>query len=125
MVFRIADDRNPASAGKHYVALRHAFSGVISSLGMNVRTQETDKTGDIGRIEDDYRVNICQGPQDLRALAFRHTRTAFTLECAGAGIRINGHNQLAAELLGCPQIADVAYVKKVETAVGQDDLLAG
>src|SRR5579859_3922181 len=92
---------------------------------MNVRTQETDKAGHIGRIEDDYRVNICQGCQDLRALAFRHTRTALALECAGAGIRINGHNQLAAELLGCPQIADMAYMKKVKTAIGQDDLLAG
>jgi hypothetical protein len=124
VVFRIADNRNAAAACNHYVTLRHALSGIVSALGMNVRTQKTDETGDIGRIKDDYRVNICQGRQDLRALAFRNTRTAFTLECACAGIRINGYNQLAAKLLGCPQIADVAYVKKVETAVGQDDLLA-
>lgn len=124
MVFRIADNRHAAAACNHHVALRHALRGVVSPFGMNVRTQQTDKTGDIGRIEDRHRVNICHGRKDLRALAFRHTRAAFALECARAGIRVNGHNQLAAKLLGCPQIADVAYVKKVETSIGQDDLLA-
>jgi hypothetical protein len=92
---------------------------------MNVRTQQTDETGNVGRIEDGYRVNIRQRRQNFRALAFGHARTAFTLECARAGVRINGHNQFAAKLLGGPQISDVAYVKKIETAIGQDDLLAG
>lgn len=125
MVFRIADNRNPAAAGNHHVTLRHALSRIVSALGMNVRTQQTYKTGDIGRIEDRHCVNVRHRRQNFCALAFRHARTAFTLERARAGVRINGYNQFAAKLLGCSQIPDVAYVKKIETAVGQDDLLAG
>ena len=41
-VFCIADNRNLAAARNHHVTLRHSLSGIVSALGMNVRTQQTD-----------------------------------------------------------------------------------
>ena len=121
MVFRIANNGNASAAGNDYVTFRYAFSGVIRSLGMNVRTNKSDKIFYIRRIEDDYSVDVRQGGQQLRPLRFRHSWPAFAFESARTGIRVYGHNQFAAQLLGCPQIPDVPNMQQIKTAVGQDN----
>jgi len=119
MVFRVAYDLNPATAGKHHVPLRHVIRGVVRALGVDVWTQNVDKFRDIRSVEYGHGVNVRQRCQQLRPLTLWNSRTVRALERARAGIRIHGDNELASKLLGRAQVANMANVQQVKTAVGQ------
>ena len=124
MVFRIADNGDASAAGNHCLTFRNAFLGIVGAFGVNVRTQKKDKLFDVRCVEDGYSVHVSQRGQQFRAFVIRNSRPALALERACAGIGINGHNQLSAQLFGGLQVSDVAHVKKIKTAVGEDYLVS-
>jgi hypothetical protein len=86
MVFGITHDGNTPAAGKHYIAFRHTLRGIVSAFGVNVRTQQTNQFGDIGRVKDGNRIHVTERCQNLRTFVARDTWPAFSLERARAGV---------------------------------------
>ena len=121
MVFGIADDGHAAAAGDHDISFRHALNRIIRAFGVNVGAQKPDQVSDIGLIKDGDGVDIGQRGQQLSTLVVRDTRPALSLDPPRARIGVDGDDELSAQLLGGTQIAHMAYVKKIEAAVGQND----
>jgi hypothetical protein len=124
VVFGIAHDGNTPAAGKHYIAFRHTLRGIVSAFGVNVRTQQANQFGDIGRVKDDNRIHVTERRQKLGTFIAWHAWPAFSLERARAGVRINGDDQPATQLLGGAQVTDMPDMKKIKASVGQDDLVS-
>ena len=124
MVFRIAHNSDTPAAGNHHAAFRYVFFGIVSAFGVNVRPQQTYKLGDIRSVKDRDRINITERRQNFRTFIAGNARPAFAFERPRACIRIYGYNQLAAQLFGCAQIADMPNVKKIKTSIRQDDLVS-
>jgi hypothetical protein len=100
VVFGITHDGNTSAAGKHYIAFRHTLRSIVSAFGVNVRTQQANQFGDIGRVKDGNRIHVTERCQNLGTFIAWHAWPAFSLERARAGVRINGDDQPAPQLLG-------------------------
>ena len=92
---------------------------------MDIRAEQAHQLADIRRVENGDGINILQCRQDFSALLLFDSRAALAFQPAHAGIRIHGDNQFAAKLFGRAKIADMADVKQVKAAVGEDDFLSG
>lgn len=121
MIFGIAHNLHPATAGDHQIAFGHALRRVISSLGVNIRPQKLDHLTDIWLIENCDRVNVFQSCQNLGAFVVGNVRTPQALQRAGARVRVHRDNHSSSELFGRTQVANVPDMKQVEAAVGKDD----
>jgi len=125
MILGIANDLHAPAISKHLVALRDTLSRVIGAFRVNVRAEQANEFAHVERIEDGHGIHILESGQDFGALIGGDARTSFTLERAGAGIRIHAHHQLPAKLLRAAQIADVSYMQQIKTSIGKDDLFSG
>ena len=125
VVFGIADNGHAPAALDDGVALGNVVGGVVGALGVDVGTDFADQGAHVGLGKHDHGVHVGEGGQNFGALGGGHQRTPGALQAAHRLIRIETDHEFSAELLGGAEIADVADVQQVETAVGQDDALAG
>ena len=125
MVLGIAHDDDAASAGFDFVALGDAFGGVVGALGVKIGTDFADDGADVVLREDDHGIDIGEGGENFGALGFRHDRAAFAFQCADRSVGVDGNNELASKCAGSVEIANVADVEDVETAVGEGDAISG
>lgn len=86
MVFWIAHNGDPPAAGNHHIAFRHILLGIVSAFGVNVRTQQAYKLGDIRRIKERDCINVTERRQNLCTFVARDTWPAFAFERARACI---------------------------------------
>ncbi len=86
MVFWIAHDGDTSAAGNHYIAFRHILLGIVSAFGVNIRTQQAYKLGDIQRIKERDRINVTERRQNFRTFIAGNARATFAFEGSCARI---------------------------------------
>ena len=125
VVLGVSHDRHPAATRTHDFGLGNAFGGVVGPLGLHVGANFADEGAHIAFGEDYDGVDVGQGSENLGALFGRHQGATFTLQHADGLVRIDGHDQSAAEFLGRTQVAHMAHVQEIEATVREDDTIAG
>ena len=123
MVFRIANDGDADAEAVGDGALGNRVSGVVGALGVDIGAQFLQKFLDVGFGEEHNVIHDAEGGDDKRAGMFVEDGTAGTFQRADTGIGVDADNEDVSFGLGSGQIADMANVKRVETAVGEDDRL--
>ena len=91
---------------------------------MDVRFEGQQNLSDHGLTKDRYVIDEGESGQNLRPLLLRQDGPPFTLEPSDRGVAVEGNYKDVSLRLSGPEIADVADMKKVKTAVGKDDGLA-
>src|SRR5664279_519042 len=124
MVLGIADDFDTSSVGQYLIALGNSVARVVSAFGLNVRMEFADKPTDIRLVENDDRIDVGQGCDNLGALFGGHQRTSLALQLPHAGIGVHAHDQPSPQRLGTMKVTHVTNVNQVKATVGQHDLLA-
>ncbi len=125
MIFGITDNFHPATILANHVSFGNAVGRVVSTFGVDVRTNLADDGAHIGLGKNHYRIHIGQSGEYLGAFLGRHQGTARSLQSPRRIVGIDGHDQTPAQRLRRMQVADMAHVHKIECAVCQDDPLAG
>ncbi len=123
MRFGIADDGDAYGKALRRGAFRNSLCGIVGALGVNVGTKFLQQALDIGLWKKDYEIHWAKGCYELGARLFVENGTTGALELAKAAVRVNADDQKIAFLLCALQIADMADVQRVETAVGEHHAL--
>jgi len=125
MVFGIADNDDAPSAGFDLSALGNTLRGIVGSLGVKVRADFQDEGAHIGLGKNDDGIDGGESGQNLGPFISWNHRAALAFERTDGIIRIDRHNNLAAEFAGGVEIAHMADVQQIEAAVGQRDASTG
>ncbi len=104
--------------------LGNVFRGVVGALRVNVRAQIFEEGFDIGFREEQDEIDIAQRGHQQSAGLLVEDRAAGSFQAVDTGIGIDGDDEDIAFAFRPREIADVANMKSIETAVGQDDALA-
>lgn len=100
------------------------LGSVIAAFDVDVGADGFEESDRAGFAENDHGVHAGQGGEDGGAVAFGDEGAVGAFELADGAVGIEADDQEVAELFGALEVADVAVVKEVETAVGGDDGLA-
>src|SRR6266487_2301174 len=132
MVRQVRDQAYDAAIGFHYTGLGQAIqvrevapgSGVVAAFDVDGGLQEGDqRTGCwLGKYRDV--VDAGERGQDFGSFGLRDERPAGAFEGTRAGVIIETEDQEIAERPRLLEVAHVAQVEQVETAVGKDAALA-
>jgi hypothetical protein len=121
MLLRIADNLNAPAALHYRVALWHILSRVVGAFYLDVGANFTYQGANVCLRKEDYCIHVSQGANNFRAFIFRHQWPALTFELASAFVRIDGHDETAAELLCRAKVSDMPNMEQVKASIAQDD----
>lgn len=124
VVLWVADNLDAAAAFDYSFSLWDAFCRVVGTLGMKVRADFVDESAHVVLLENYDGVHVGQGSENFGAFVRGHQRAAVAFQLAYRFVRVGGYDEFSAELLRRVQISYVTDVEKIETAVGERDLLA-
>ncbi len=124
MIFRVADNRDPASVCRHGVPFRHGVDRVVSTFAVHIRLQQRQQRSNRGLGKNDHVVDAAEGGDELRAITRGQYGPARPLP-PRRGIVIDRHDEAIGLGSGGLQVADVPHVKKVEAAVCEGYRSAG
>jgi len=121
MLLRIADNLHAAAALYYCVAFWDILGRVIGAFYLDVGANLAYQGANVCLRKEDYCIHVSNGSDNLRAFIFRHQRPALTFELASAFVRIDGHDEAAAELLCRANVSDMPNMEQVKTSIPQDD----
>ena len=121
MVLWIAHNRDPAAIGPDDVSFWNVVYRVIGAFAVHVGADCLEQRPYGGLVENDHVVHPAQGSHQLGAVGRGQNRSSLPLEPPNRGIVVDRYDKEIGFLGGSLQIADVADVQEVETAVGESD----
>jgi hypothetical protein len=110
-----------ASGAFDFLAADDLVAGPVAAFDEDVGEEGGDDALRGELVEDKDGVDAFQGAEDFGALEFEDQGASFAFDLADAGVAVNGDDEGVAEAAGVFEAADVAGVKEVEAAVGEDD----
>src|SRR5258705_9064654 len=119
MIFRISDDRNPATVRSYHIALWDSFLRVISALSVHIRLNGEEQLGDPRLRKDGDKINRLQRSYQFGALAFGQNRATSTLQSGNLFVGIDPNYQHVTKSARTLEISHVAGVQNVKAAIGQ------
>ena len=125
MSFGVSNDRDADAEAVGYSAFGNGFGGVVSSLRMNVGKEFLEQLLDIGFRENKDEVDSPNGGDQVGASLLTENGAACALEVTQTCIGIHGDEKDVAFALSAFEITNVADVKSVKAAVGENQALAG
>ena len=113
---------NDAAAGSfNFFAADDLITGPIATFGENVREERGNHAARRGIVEDDDGIDALERGEDFRALALGQHGTARAFQLANAGITVESDDEHVAHGPREFEAANVAGVKQVEAAIGEND----
>jgi hypothetical protein len=124
MVFWVADDGDTDAETSGGGALGNGLQRVIGSFGMDVRAKIFEERLDTRFTKEDDVIHGAKRSDEKSSCIFIKDGTAEAFQSADAQIRVHSHDENVPFEAGAFEIADVADVKRIEAAVGENDLMA-
>lgn len=121
MAVEEGNDDDLAACGTHLFGTDNLIFPVVAALDQHIRLQGGDQVQRRLLRKRHDQVDGFQGRQHDAAVGQRVDRSLRALEAADGVVVVKPDDQYISELFCLGQIADVAGVQKVETAVGEDD----
>lgn len=118
------DGDDAATGGFDFFAANDLVTRPVATLSENVGEQRGDNLAGSQVVEDDHGVHRFEGGENFRALTLGDNRTAGTFQLAHAAIAVQANDEHVTEFASELKAANVARVKQVEAAVGENDALA-
>src|SRR5262249_35867984 len=112
------------SVAFHDLSFRNRFGCVVSAFGVNVRLQLREKRGRGIFLEENGGVDTGERRDDLDPLGLWHDPAGAPLRPPDGVGEIDPDSEPVSLPAGRLEIANVARVKQVEGAVGENDLLS-
>src|SRR5260370_39053558 len=116
-------DDAPAG-GFHFFAAHNLVAGPVAAFHEDIREQARDHFARRQIIENNNSVHGFQSGENFGALALRDNRTPFAFQLMHAGVAIQTHDQRVSQGARQFQAANMAGMKQVEAAVGEDHAAA-
>lgn len=124
MLFGVSDDGNTDAETSGGGALWNGFQSVVGAFGVDVRAKIFEERLDARFAEEDHVVYGANRGDEKRASVFIENGTAGAFQRAYARICVDTDDENVALAAGAFEIADVADVKRIEAAVGKNDLIS-
>src|SRR5229473_2896449 len=113
-----------AAGGFHFLATHNLVAGPVAAFHEDIREQARDHFARRQIIENNDSVHGFQSGENFGALALRDNRTPFAFQLMHAGVAIQTHDQRVSQGARQFQAANMAGMKQVEAAVGEDHAAA-
>jgi hypothetical protein len=124
MIFGIADDGDLDAEAMSGGPFGNCFRRVVGSFGVNVGMEIFEEGFDARFAEEHDVVDAAECGDQFRAGVFVKDGTTGPFEVADACVRINADHEDVALAASSFEIADVAYVERIKTAVSENDALS-
>jgi hypothetical protein len=121
MIFGIADDGDSDAETLSGRSFGNCFRGVVGSFGVNVGAEIFEDRFDARFAEENDIVDAAECSNELRASLFAQDGATRTFESADARVGIDADDENVAFAAGSCEVANVAYVKRIKTAVRKND----
>jgi hypothetical protein len=118
------DALDATAGGFDFFAANDLIIGPVATLDEDIGKKSTDDGTRSGFVEDEDSVDAFEAGEDLGALVLRDDGAAGSFEGANAAIAVDANNEEIAKGAGGFEAADVARVKEIEAAIGEDNLAA-
>ncbi len=89
---------------------------------MDIRTKDLEKTVDGRIIEDHDVIDTCKRSDHYCPVCFTLQRSTLTFQHVNRAVAVDSDNEEISQGPGTLEIADMAHMDKIKTAVGQDHL---
>jgi hypothetical protein len=117
------DPDHPAAARFDDIAADDRVFGPIGPFDERIRLKRVDQIVRRVLVEHDHAVHAGKRLEDFNSLGLGRNRPPWAFDGANRSIGVDADNQRITQAAGALQVADVAWVKKIEYAVGEHDLL--
>src|SRR5580692_1703919 len=117
MIFGIADDGDSDAETLSGRSFGNCFRGVVGSFGVNVGAEIYEERLDARFVEKHHVIDAAERGDELRAGVFVEDGATRTFESADARVGIDADDENVAFAAGSCEVANVAYVKRIKTAV--------
>lgn len=97
---------------------------VVTAFGVDVRLNFRDEPGDAWFFKKDHGIDTTESSDDFSAIEFAIDGAAGALEGADGVVGVDSDDESVSERAGLLEVSDVTGMKEVETAVGEDEVLA-
>jgi hypothetical protein len=118
-------DALDATAGSFdFFTANNLIAGPVATLDEYVGKKSGDDGARSGFVKDEDRVDAFEAGEDFGALVLRDDRAAGSFEGAHPVVAVDANDEEIAEGAGGFEAADVARMKKIEAAIGEDNFAA-
>ena len=104
--------------------LVESLEGVVATLNVDVGLGGSEKMGGADVRENGHSTDRFKGSKHRGAVVFCIYRTPFAFEAAHSGVAVDADQKEVAKVSGVFEIGDMAEMKDVEAAIGDDEFLA-
>jgi hypothetical protein len=113
-----------AAGGFYFFPANDLVAGPVAAFYQHVGQKFGDDFAGRGLMENDYGVDAFECGENLGAFVLGEYRAAGAFQLAYAGIAVQADDQGVTESAGLFEAANVARMKQIEAAVGEDDFAA-
>jgi hypothetical protein len=122
VIFGVSDDGYASTVLGERISFRDRISGVVGSLGMNVRTDLANDGPYIEFRKDNYSINGGECSKDFRALILWHQGAALAFKSADGVVGVYSYDELATEGFGRAKVTHMTNMQQIEIAVRKSDV---
>ena len=117
MIFGVPHDCDASAVLGERISFWDRISGVVSSLGMNVRTDLANDGPYIEFRKDHYSIDGGQCRDDFRALILWYQGAALPFKSADGVVRVYSYDESATESFGRAKVTHMTNMQQIEIAV--------
>ena len=118
------DAFDAAASGFDFLAADDLIAGPIATFDKHIGKESRDHFLRSGFVEDEYSIDTFKTGEYFGALVLWYDRAPRTFERANTAVAVNADDQYIAKGACRFEAADMARVKKIEAAVGEDNFAA-